>query len=240
MIFAALLLPAAAVASPAPAATESPLGWLNSSREAAGRSDLAVDSLLSAAAQSWADVLAASGVLDHRGADGSSALDRYRAVGGTEARVGEIIGAGPGLPAVESGWAGSAEHRDLVRDPAWTHAGWGVTEYRRGSSSTQVWVVVFCQKLVDGLKLDGTGGGLEVRGAFRPPGAVRAALYAGIELLPPAEWDPSTRRFAFAVPPPALPGYFRLGYVSADGVFWITNAFTWPPGTGSPAGQARF
>lgn len=111
--------------------------------------------------------------------------------------------------------------------------------FSRGSSSAQVWVVVFCQKLVDGLELDGAGGRLEVRGAFRPPGAVRAALYAGLDLLPPADWDPQARRFVFAVPPSALPGYFRLGYVSADGTFWITNAFTWPPGKGFPAGQAR-
>jgi hypothetical protein len=231
-ILVVILLPAAAAAA---AAQENPVGWLSSLREAAGLSAVAADPLLSVAAQRWSAVLAASGVLSHHGADGSSVLDRYRGVGGTEAHVGEIIGAGPRLAAVENGWEGSAEHRGLVRDPAWTHAGWGMAMYRQ----TQVWVVVFCQKLVDDLQLDASGTGLDVRGAFVPPAASRAALYTGLDLLSPAEWDPETRRFAFAVPPSALPAYLRLGYVSADGVFRITNAFTWPRETVSPGVQDR-
>jgi hypothetical protein len=214
-------------------AQESPLGWANSARRAAGVSPVSQDDLLSRTARAWAAVLASSGVLSHRGADGSSVLDRYRAQGGTEAHVGEIIGAGPALAAVEKGWMASTDHRELVIDPAWTHMGWGEVS----TGQTVVWVVLFCQKLVDGFRLERTGGGLVVSGAFVPGGAVQARLYVGLVPVSPGTWDPSARAFAFTVPNAA--GYFRLGYVSAGGAFRLTNAFTLPPGTGSPGEPAR-
>lgn len=214
-------------------AQESPLGWINSLRGSAGAPVVEQDEVLSRAARAWAKALASSGVLSHRGVDGSTALDRYRAQGGTEVRVGEIIGAGSGLPAVERGWAASPDHRQLTEDPAWTDAGWGVAT----TGSTEVWVVVFCQKLVDDLKLDLTGGGLVVSGAFVPGAAVQAFLYDGLSPVAPDSWDPSTRSFSFRVTDAT--GYFRLGYVSAGGSFKLTNAFTLPPGRGSPGGPGH-
>jgi hypothetical protein len=152
--------------------------------------------------------------------------------------VGEIIGAGPDLAAVENGWAASPDHRGLSVDPAWTHVGWGVVS----TGSSEVWVVVFCRKLVDSLRLDRTGGGLVVSGAFVPAAfpsgvTVMPLLYDGLSPFGPDTWDPSTRRFSFTVPDAT--GYFRLGYVSAGGAFQLTNAFTLPPGKGSPGGPDR-
>jgi uncharacterized protein YkwD len=80
------------------------VSWVNGTRDSAGVSVLVPDALLSRAAEAWAERLARAGVLSHRGVDGSVAVDRYRALGGTDARVGEILGAGPDLPGVEHAW----------------------------------------------------------------------------------------------------------------------------------------
>ncbi len=212
-----------------------PLGWVNAVRRAAGAPSVSADAVLSGTARKWALVLAASGMLSHRGVDGSSVLDRYRAQGGTEARVGEILGAGPGLAAVEKGWMASPDHRTLALDPAWTHIGWGMAV----SGTAEVWVVLFCEKLVQDLQVDRGDGALKVRGAFIPRQAARALLYNGLDALEPAEWDQVTRRFGFTVPRTDIAGYFRLGYVTSTGAFRLTNAFTLPPETGSPEAPGR-
>jgi len=203
--------------------------WVNGMRRAAGLADLVPDKLLSRTAEKWAMRLAQTGVLSHRGADGSSALDRYRALGGTEVRVGEILGAGPSLPEVEKAWGKSDEHRETTLAPGWTHVGWG----RYPSKGREVWVVLFCQKLVEELRIDERAEGLAVSGRFVEASADRPLLYAGLVPYQPGSWDARSRRFSFQVPAP-LEGYFRLGYVLPGGTYRLTNAFTWPPGKESP------
>ncbi len=146
-----------------------PLSWVNGIRRAAGSPDLVPDALLSRTAERWAMRLARTGVLSHRGADGSSALDRYRALGGTEIRVGEILGAGPSLREVENAWRKSDEHREVALTPGWTHVGWG----RQPSGGQEVWVVLFCQKLVEELRIDERTAGLAVSGRFVEASAER-------------------------------------------------------------------
>jgi hypothetical protein len=214
---------------------ESPLSWINAARRAAGAANVRPDPVLSITAQTWATALAAAGTLTHRGAGGSSALDRYRAQGGTEARVGEIIGSGGSLAAVEAGWLASAEHKRLIGEASWTHAGWGSASF----GSSEVWVIIFCQRLVEDLSVDRDGSGLTVAGTFIPRDADRALLYAGLDPVAPSAWDPVSRRFVFSVPREQSSGYFRLGYVTAAGGFRLTNAFTLPPGMGSPGGPGR-
>ena len=210
------------------------LSWINGTRHAAGVSGLLPDALLSRTAEAWAERLARTGVLSHRGADGSSALDRYRVLGGTEVRVGEILGAGPGLVDVQNAWLKSDEHREVTLSPAWTHAGWG----RSGSAAGEVWVVLFCQKLVEDLSIEAHGAGLAVSGRFVEPAADHPLLYAGLVPSQPAAWDAQTRRFLFQVPAP-LEGYFRLGYMLPRENYRLTNAFTWPRGTVSPGESSR-
>ena len=210
------------------------LSWINGTRHAAGLSGLVLDALLSKTAEWWAVRLARTGVLSHRGADGSSALDRYRALGGTEVRVGEILGAGPDLVDVEQAWRKSDEHREVTLSPAWTHAGWG----RYPSKTGEVWVVMFSQKLVEELRIDAQAAGLAVSGRFLEADADHPLLYAGLVPCQPAAWDVQTRRFSFQVAAP-LEGYFRLGYVGPGKVYRLTNAFTWPRGTESPGESGR-
>jgi hypothetical protein len=212
-----------------------PLSWVNGVRRSAGAGPLTEDSLLSRAAALWAARCAETGLISHRSRGGSTALDRYRALGGTEARVGEIIGAGPDVMRVERGWMASPEHRRLALSPAWTHAGWGSAV----SGSSQVTVMMFTPKLVEPFRLSRNTEGLAVSGAFVPVGAAGGVLYNGLEPLGPVQWEPGDRTFRFEVPAALIAGYLRLGYVTRTGVFVLTNAFTWPPGTGSPAGQGR-
>jgi hypothetical protein len=214
-----------------------PLTWLNGARRSFGAQPLERDDLLSRTAALWAGRLAAAGILSHKGDDGSTALDRYRSLGGTEVRVGEILGAGPGIVQVEKGWMASAEHRQLALSPAWTHAGWGSAEY---GASQQVTVMMFTVKLVDRLLIARSPEGLTVTGRFLPAGAARGILYNGLEEVGPSEWDPAGRSFRFEVPWRSLEGYLRLGYATGSGQFTLTNSFTWPPGTESPAGPDRF
>ncbi len=218
------------------AAQDSPLSWLNGARSAAGARSLSEDAVLSTTAALWASTLAAAGVLSHRGADGATVLDRYRAMGGTEAHVGEIIGAGPSLAAVEAGWMQSAEHRRLALAPGWTHTGWGTAAH----GSSQVWVVLFVERLVAELSIEDGEGALSVSGRFVEPSAGKAFLWSGLNPVLPASWDERTGRFAFEVPSSGKEGYVRLGYVAPDGAFMLTNAFTLPRGTESPAAPVRF
>jgi hypothetical protein len=213
-----------------------PLAWLNGIRRQAGAPAVSRDALLSQTAEAWAARLAGAGILSHRGDDGSTALDRYRALGGTEVRVGEILGAGPDLLHVERGWMASAEHRQLAILPAWTHAGWGSAV----SGSSQVTVMMFTVKHVEDLLIAQDLTDLTVSGRLVPSNAKSCLLLNGLQQVLPSAWDAASRRFFFTVSSGAIAGYLRLGFVASDGGFTLTNAFTWPPGTGSPEAQGRF
>jgi hypothetical protein len=212
------------------------LQWLNTLRASTGVPALAEDALLSQTSLDWAKVLAAAGVISHMGADGSNSLDRYRILGGTEARVGEIIGAGPVLSAIEQGWERSPSHRALVLRSFWTHAGVGECPTGHGG---EVCVVMVCQKQVDGLQIIEQDDLLRVSGRFTVRAAVNAVLLAGLEGAKPESWDPDSRRFDFQLPLAGLPSYIRLGFTAGDGRFVLTNAFTWRRGTGFPVRKAR-
>jgi hypothetical protein len=212
-----------------------PAPWLAGLRAASGLAALEEDELLCRTAQSWARVLAAAGRIGHRGADGSTALDRYRAQGGTEARVGEIIGAGPSLLEVERAWEKSASHRDAVLKPYWTHAGWGSAP----AGESRVWVVLFTRKVVCDLRVTEASRGVEVRGIMAPAAGGRPALYAGLDPVAPESWDRETGEFTFLLGPGEARSYLRLGWLDAGGLLAVTNVLTLPRETVSPAGPGR-
>ena len=228
----------------AAAAEDNPLAWANALRSRAGSVSVEADPLLSKTAASWAGALAAAGALSHKGTDGSSALDRYQRLGGTEVRVGEILGAGPDLAAVEAAWEKSPNHLPLVLKPYWTHMGWGSASGGEPAGDAIVFVVLFCQRLVDGLLIEERDGAVELRGSFLPSDARLPVLLAGIRDVAPAGWDASARQFLFRVSH-AEAGYLRLGYVGGAGDLVVTNAIrspalTSPLGTVSPEAQGRF
>ena len=217
-----------------------PLSWVNALRRAAGAPSVAEDALLSETAHRWAARLAEAGVLSHRGEDGSSALDRYRALGGTEVHVGEILGAGAGLSEIEGAWVTSDEHRKLATSAAWTHVGWGSSTAQANAPGTaQVWVMVFCEKIVEDLRIDKQADGLRIAGRFVTMAAARAFLYSGLDPVEPAEWDGITRRFRFDIPSSMLAGYLRLGYLLSGGSFRLTNTVTLPRETEPPGARDR-
>ncbi len=210
---------------------ESPLPWANSARAAAGLRALVPDEAAMRTAAAYAAVLAGLGRISHTGPDGSDALTRYLRAGGTSARVGEIIGAGPDLPDVQSAWLSSADHRATLLRTYWTHAGWGAAR----SGKAVVWVMLFVQVRVAGLTVgEDAGGSLTVSGRFVPEDAEAAALLCGTSRVDPESWDPLERRFFFRVKKGADPGYIRLGYLNAGGLMVVTDVLTSPRGRVSP------
>lgn len=202
-------------------AQTSALAWLNAVRHAAGAPPVQEDVLLSRTALDWARALAQAGVISHRGADGSTGLDRFRSHGGTDARVGEIIGAGPRLASIERGWEGSPSHRTMALGPSWTHAGVGEWPTPGG----EVCVLMFCVRLVEDLRVIHEGAQLLVSGRFITTAATGALLVAGMDAVKPESWDPASRAFSFRLASEGLPPYIRLGFVTSEGDFSLTNAF---------------
>lgn len=225
-----LLLPAVWLS-----AEESPLAWANALRGATAPA-LRPDPLLSEAARRYAAELAAAGVLSHSGpADGSRPLDRYFRAGGTAFEVGEILGAGPGLAAVERAWEASPDHRRVVTNDRYTHVGWGMAL----RAAQQVWVVMAARSAFEHLSIEEGDGVLAVAGGLGPSWAVEPWLDAGSGALPPSAWDPVSRIFEYRVPLIDGRARFLLGCRDAYGDRQATDSVTWPRGTGSPAGAGR-
>jgi hypothetical protein len=216
-------------------ADDSLLEWANALRGTVAPV-LTSDTLLSKVARMYAAELAAAGVLSHTGtADGSQPRDRLFRAGGTAFEVGEILGAGPDLAAVERAWEASPAHRRVALDGRYTDVGWGSAS--RGAQ--QVWVVMFARTAVEGVMLEQTDGVLLVSGRLGPVWAIVPWLDAGSGELAPAAWDPASRSFSFRVP--LIDGRARilLGCRDSYGDRQATDSVTWPRGTGFPAGAGR-
>jgi hypothetical protein len=228
--FFCLIIPISALLGPR-AFAEDPFDWINRTRASQGLSALVRDSAAIRTAEAYAALLAGLGSISHTGPDGADALTRYFRAGGTSALVGEILGAGPGLPEVEAAWLASPSHRGSILKPYWTHAGWGSAR----SGNAEVWVVVFTQVRVRDLKMEQTGDGVRsVSGSFIPEEAAGAALLCGVRVLEPAAWDPVARSFSFRAGADVDFGYVRLGYLTREGELVITDVITSPRGRGSP------
>jgi hypothetical protein len=223
-----LALMAAAAAGAAP--SEDPLSWLNRIRGGAVQT-LGMDTILMETAQAYAGQLAALGRISHIGPDGSDALTRCLRMGGTSARVGEIIGAGASLSGIEAAWLQSPDHRAEIFRPYWTQTGWGVAY----SGDEQVWVVLFVQKRVDELTVIEQGdGAMMVEGRLLVSDAVKPVLLSGLLRIDAVAWNRGSGRFLFLVSREEWTGYVRLGYLSTGRELVITDVLTSPRGTGSP------
>jgi hypothetical protein len=212
------------------------LGWANRFRAARGLAVVEEDPALERCARLYALELAASGRLSHRDARGRTALQRYRAVGGSAARVGELLGAGPELAAVASAWESSPAHAAAALRRSWTHAGAGMAP--RGAG--EVWVLLFAEQPVQDFSLQvrpGPEGGYLLTGRFRAAEAAEPLLLSGLRAVPVRQWRPEERFFVFLLPPEAGRLYHRLGYLTATGRWVLTDAFF--PATSSPETAPR-
>jgi hypothetical protein len=215
-------LPASVRADSGAAPSEAAIAWVNRIRAARHLGTLPTEPALERAAAAYAALLASSGRLAHRDGAGRGALARYRAAGGSAARVGEILGAGPNLEAVTAAWEASPAHAAAALDSRWTHVGVG----RALAADSEFWVVLFAEQRVEGFRVvHDSGGGYEVSGVFRDAEAAGPVLLSGLEALEPAGWEPGRRAFLFRLPGTAGPRYHRLGFRTGTGKFTLTSAF---------------
>lgn len=112
---------------------------LNAYRASAGRGPVAPDPELTAAAQAYAQTMAATGHFAHRGPDGSSSGARARQAGCSWRAAAENIAWGQRSESeVLQGWADSAGHRRNMLNAGYTRFGLG----RAGT----YWVLMFADQ----------------------------------------------------------------------------------------------
>ena len=133
--------PAPAAAAPAPAAAARAVSALNGVRARHGLSALRRSARLDRAARAQADWMARTGRIGHRGAGGSSPLNRVRAVGYGACYAAENVALGPaGGEAAVRLWLASARHR---RNALSRRAGEVGAAALRDARGRPVWVMVF-------------------------------------------------------------------------------------------------
>jgi uncharacterized protein YkwD len=97
----------------------------NADRRAAGLTELLPSPALNAKAQAWAEALAQRGGLVH------STLTDGAPDGWT--KLGENVGKGPSIDAIQRGFMGSPAHRANVLDPSFNWIGTGVATAADGT-----------------------------------------------------------------------------------------------------------
>ncbi|CAL9339738.1 hypothetical protein SUDANB145_00238 [Streptomyces sp. enrichment culture] len=103
------------------------LALVNEERAAAGCSPLTENARLTAAADDYSDVMAASGVMSHTGPDGSTMASRVEAAGYQWSALGENIARGQAdAEAVMDAWMNSSGHRANILNCDFEEIGIGV------------------------------------------------------------------------------------------------------------------
>jgi uncharacterized protein YkwD len=121
----AALVPAASARSTR-AYTSALVQAINGARAANGLPPLRVDNRLSTAARGQSEYLAAKGLLDHTGPDGSNVLQRLVRLGFRGNMAGEDLAAGMGPAATVQAWLASPMHRMNLLSPQYRMLGVGV------------------------------------------------------------------------------------------------------------------
>ncbi|MFJ9020005.1 CAP domain-containing protein [Streptomyces sp. NPDC102259] len=117
------------------------VGLTNRERARAGLRALAVDPLLTAAAQAHSADMAGRAFYSHTSPEGSEPWDRAASAGSTRRTIGENIACGQRSPAeVVEGWMNSPGHRANILKPAFTHIGVG---FAGGGPSGTYWTQLF-------------------------------------------------------------------------------------------------
>ncbi|MBZ9643906.1 CAP domain-containing protein, partial [Streptomyces sp. PSKA30] len=113
----------------------------NRERTRAGLPPLAVDPVLTAAAQAHSADMVARDFYSHTAPDGSQPWDRAAAAGSTRRSIGENIACGQRSPAeVVTGWMNSPGHRANILKPGFTHLGIG---FAGGGRAGTYWTQLF-------------------------------------------------------------------------------------------------
>lgn len=125
------------------------LAAANRERERAGRTPLATDPRLAAAAQRHAEDMLGRSYFDHRSPDGGTIEDRVAAAGYPPARMlGENLAKGLFTPEeVVERWMKSSGHRRNLLRAEYAETGIGVALAEEGDDLTVVWVQVFADPL---------------------------------------------------------------------------------------------
>ncbi|MGW0750482.1 CAP domain-containing protein [Streptomyces sp. NPDC002587] len=114
------------------------LALVNKERAAAGCGPLTANAKLSAAARSYSDTMARSGVMSHTGPDGSTMTTRVEAAGYGWSRLGENIARGQAdAAAVMNAWMNSPGHKANILNCAFREIGIGVHKGDGGPWWTQ-------------------------------------------------------------------------------------------------------
>ncbi|MGW3146329.1 CAP domain-containing protein [Streptomyces sp. NPDC001177] len=113
----------------------------NAQRRRAGLPPLAVDPLLTAAAQAHSADMVAHDFYSHTAPGGSQPWDRAAAAGSARRTIGENIACGQRSPAeVVDGWMNSPGHRANILEPGFTHIGVG---FAGGGRAGTYWTQLF-------------------------------------------------------------------------------------------------
>ncbi|WSN47409.1 CAP domain-containing protein [Streptomyces sp. NBC_01296] len=114
------------------------LALVNKERAAAGCGPLATNAKLSAAARTYSDTMARSGVMSHTGPDGSTMTSRVEAAGYGWSGLGENIARGQSdADAVMNAWMNSSGHRANILNCSFKEIGIGVHKGDGGPWWTQ-------------------------------------------------------------------------------------------------------
>ncbi|GAA2472536.1 CAP domain-containing protein [Streptomyces longisporus] len=117
------------------------VGLTNRERAGAGLPPLAVDPLLTTAAQAHSADMVARAFYSHTSPDGSQPWDRAAAAGARRRSIGENIACGQRSPAeVVDGWMNSPGHRANILKPDFTHIGIG---FAGGGPAGMYWTQLF-------------------------------------------------------------------------------------------------
>jgi uncharacterized protein YkwD len=113
----------------------------NRERARAGLAPLAVDPLLTTAAQTYSADMAARAFYSHTSPEGTQPWDRAAAAGSTRRSIGENIACGQrSADEVVDGWMNSPGHRANILKPGFTHIGVG---FAGGGPAGTYWTQVF-------------------------------------------------------------------------------------------------
>lgn len=118
---------------------------INAQRLSEGLNVLIEEEYLHITAESYVSTLERTGLLSHEDAMGQRVLDRYRQIGGTAGRAGEILGTSISLSEIYSAWFNSPEHKKVILNPLWKRIGQGIIK----KDSQYIAVVLFSNSIID-------------------------------------------------------------------------------------------